>query len=236
MPSCARKIAYLAIFLNLLDFTFSYSNTIKKPIPSTNHIKNIQKKILHIANRLMEDLPISYVYGGSQVTSINSCQSCTECLLHKSPRSKNRLIKCPSCKNCSLDCSHFTQLVYKLAGLDTPYLDTRSMLNINPRSLLKNYHLVSIPHLSLAQAGDLLVYKGHVVILERAHNISRGDIIHATGGKDIKEPGQGIQRERNVIIQSFRGQLKRIFRHKKLIPRHYEHNSSHMQSSGSNHQ
>ena len=219
MPRYWRKKVIIAILLNILDPAFAYSNTENKAMTNASQVASIQHKILYIAERLMEDLPISYVYGGSQVTSVNSCNLCTECLLQKSPGTKDRLTKCPNCKNCSLDCSHFTQLVYKLAGLNAPYIDTRSMLKIDSRSLLKNYHLALIPDPSMVQAGDLLVYKGHVVILERSHSLSRGDIIHATGGKDIKEPGQGIQRERNVSILSFRGPLKRIFRHKTLMPR-----------------
>ncbi|NRA43812.1 MAG: hypothetical protein HRU09_02535 [Oligoflexales bacterium] len=207
------KASYLKVFMAC--FFASTSLAVPK---ASYEIKGIQKRILYVANRLMEELPISYVYGGSKVTSINSCKKCNECLLQKSPNPKDRLKKCPSCNNCSLDCSHFTQLVYKLAGLETPYLDTRMMISLDTESLLNRYHLATIPNLSLAEAGDLLVYSGHVVILERKHDKTRGDIIHATGGKDIRLPGQGIQRERNIIIPNFRGPLKRIVRHKSLIP------------------
>jgi hypothetical protein len=68
----------------------------------------------------------------------------------------------------------------------------------------------------------MLVYDGHVVILERIHPALkkgdgiRGDVIHATGGRDIKLPGQGIQRERFVEIAHLRGSLRRILRHEAL--------------------
>jgi hypothetical protein len=62
----------------------------------------------------------------------------------------------------------------------------------------------------------MLVYHGHVVIVEAVHDRDSADIIHATGGKDIKEPGQGIQRERFVRMSSFRGELLKVIRHVRL--------------------
>jgi hypothetical protein len=62
----------------------------------------------------------------------------------------------------------------------------------------------------------MLVYRGHVVIVEAVHDRDSADIIHATGGKDIKEPGQGIQRERFVRMSSFRGELQKVIRHVRL--------------------
>ena len=207
----------ISIFLVLLCLHGKASEA--KQGSTTSDITSRQQEILQMANNLMETLPISYVYGGSNVTSARECNLCTNCLLRKSPDSKNRLKKCPSCKNCSLDCSHFTQVVYKLAGLHTPYINTSLMLSIKPSLLLRKYNLATIPNLSSSEPGDLLVYQGHVVILERRHPHFRGDIIHATGGKDIKLPGQGIQRERNVSLVSFRGPLERILRHSSLLPR-----------------
>ena len=72
------------------------------------------------------------------------------------------------------------------------------------------------PDATIAIPGDLLVYKGHVVMLERRHGQGKGDIIHATGGRDIREPGQGIQRERWADLGRFRGPLLRILRHNAL--------------------
>lgn len=221
MPSSIMKILIQALILH----SFFMSNslyTLAKTKDQKDFISIWQNRILYISNRLMEELPISYSYGGSQVTSIDSCMLCTKCLIQESPSAKQRLAICPVCKNCSLDCSHFTQLVYKLAGLKAPYIDTRSMIKMSSNLLLKRYHLALVPKLSLAQTGDLLVYRGHVVILERIYSSSRGDIIHATGGKDIKTPGQGIQRERNIDLQSFRGPLIRILRHKSLLSTDYD--------------
>jgi hypothetical protein len=65
-------------------------------------------------------------------------------------------------------------------------------------------------------AGDMLVYRGHVVVVETVHEPGVADIIHATGGKDIKLAGQGIQRERYARVSNFRGELLRVIRHKKL--------------------
>ncbi|MND02254.1 hypothetical protein D3C83_215650 [compost metagenome] len=42
--------------------------------------------------------------------------------------------------------------------------------------------------------------------------------MHATGGKDIRRPGEGIQRERFINLATFRGPLRRILRHAGLAP------------------
>lgn len=104
-----------------------------------------------------------------------------------------------------------------------PYLDTTLMLQLDPRSLRERYQLVDLGQkIELAKAGDFLVYQGHVVMLEKRHRpvsglpLHRGDLIHATGGRAIKAPGQGIQRERFVELTQFRGPLRRILRHLKL--------------------
>lgn len=177
-----------------------------------------QKRLVEAAENLLETSEVSYVYGGAKLGEDRECEQCNSCLQEKRPSPKRRLSSCPACANCSLDCSHFTQLVFNNAGLALPYLDTATMLALRPDALLRRYGLVHVGGGSgtLAQVGDLLVYDGHVVILVSKTGFLRGDIIHATGGKDIKEPGQGIQRERNVPIEAFRGPLLRVLRHKNL--------------------
>jgi hypothetical protein len=83
---------------------------------------------------------------------------------------------------------------------------------------LERYHLRDIgARVQRALPGDLLVYEGHVVLLERRLPQGRGDIIHVTSGRDLKGPGLGLQRERNVPLSGFRGPLQRILRHKDLV-------------------
>lgn len=181
-------------------------------------LEQLQKKIRTASGKLMDTQEISYIYGGSLPGGVGRlCNECTTCLKLKKPKPKKRMISCPDCRFCGLDCSHFTKLVFEKAGLFAPYLTTHQMLSLKPTLLFQNYHLLPVRHLDLARSGDLLVYKGHVVILEKKTSKNKGDIIHATGGKAIKRPAQGIQRETNVNLNQFRGPLRRILRHRKLF-------------------
>jgi hypothetical protein len=108
-------------------------------------------------------------------------------------------------------------MVFERAGLRHPYLTTSQMLELSAPELERKYGLIPVSTSgSNAIPGDLLVYKGHVVLVEKTYDLGRADIIHATGGKDLKGPGQGIQRERMVRMDSFRGELRRVLRHKKV--------------------
>lgn len=182
------------------------------------------KKVLQVADQLLEESQASYVYGGSRVGSERECESCASCLTLKNPSPKNRLSQCPICQRCGIDCSHFIHLVYHRAGLPYPYLDTSLMLGLDASQLDQRYSLMPVAMSPFGgQPGDLLVYDGHVVLLEKLHRpvaglpLIRGDIIHATGGKVIRTPGEGIQRERFVELTQLRGPLRRILRYK--LPR-----------------
>ncbi len=175
--------------------------------------------VLAVASRLLDEAEISYVYGGYQVGDGEACKTCNACLTANKPSPAKRLKTCPACNSCSLDCSHFTELVFREAGLGYPYLDTAGMLGLSAEKLKSSYGLVDLDvDLARAAPGDLLVYDGHVVLLEKRHErvkgqaTYRGDVVHATGGRDIKTPGEGIQRERFIDLANFRGPLRRILR------------------------
>jgi len=188
------------------------SGTMPQPSPkSPEHIASIAREILN-------SVPISYVYGGSKLGSEAACEACNNCLAKFQPDAKERFSSCPVCLDCSLDCSHFTELVYRSAGLKYPYITTTQMLDLPTQKLLHQHNLRDVGlDPSRFLPGDLLVYRGHVVILEKLHGKDgRGDIIHATGGRDLKGPGAGIQRERFVPLMSFRGSLLRVLRHVNL--------------------
>jgi cell wall-associated NlpC family hydrolase len=181
-------------------------------------VNSLRTKVVAEAQRIFATKEVSYVYGGHKLGDDKQCVKCNQCLEAKSPKPNQRLKKCPVCAKCSLDCSHFTQLVYEKAGLSMPYLPTDAMLNLSKRKLLKLYHLVDLgSDIKKAKAGDLLVYRGHVVLLEKLFSNGRGDIIHATGGRDIRLPGQGIQRKRQALVTQFHGPLLRILRHRDLM-------------------
>lgn len=173
-----------------------------------------QSRILEAAAALLDNAEVSYVYGGGTLGNTQACDQCNACLREKSPAPQRRQAECPVCDSCSLDCSHFVELVYDLAGLKTVYLTTKDMRELTSEQLLKRAKLVPVPRgIVDAEPGDLLVYPTHVVILEALRGKGRGDVIHVTSGLDIKGPGQGIQRERMVELTHFRGPLRRVLRH-----------------------
>lgn len=175
------------------------------------------QRVLRVAASMLDKGNISYTYGGSKVGNSVDCDACMKCLARKIPKPRTRTQQCPVCVKCSLDCSHFISTVFELSGLPSRYLTTHMMLNLPVKTLKKSYHLAeiskSIHHL---RPGDLLVYKGHAVLLEKIRHNGMADVIHATGGRDLKGPGLGIQRERMVDIGTFRGPLLRVLRHRSL--------------------
>ena len=180
-------------------------------------LASLQAKIRAAGDDMLENLEVSYVYGGAKVGDAQTCEQCNTCLEDRRPAPKRRFLECPTCGSCSLDCSHFTQMVFTRAGLPFPYITTAQMLDLSAEKLEKTYQLRSVTtQLRGVIPGDMLVYRGHVVIVEAIHDRDSADIIHATGGKDIKEPGQGIQRERFVKISAFRGELLKVIRHVRL--------------------
>jgi hypothetical protein len=177
-----------------------------------------RQEVLKQARSLLDNWSISYVMGGNKLGDVEDCEACNRCLGAKHPTADNRLSACPTCASCSLDCSHFVHEVFKLSGLPSNYLTTHLMNNLGQDSLLKSYQLIDIGNRSQrALPADLLVYNGHVVMLEKKHPNGRGDVIHVTSGKDLRGPGLGIQRERHIVIDSFRGPLLRVLRHVDLV-------------------
>ncbi len=177
-----------------------------------------RQKVLQEAANILEIANISYAYGGAKLGDAATCEDCTRCLEQQQPKPGERLTSCPTCHHCSLDCSHFVHLIYQRAGIRMGYLPTQEMLALSARQLLQRYGLIDLgTDVNAALAGDLLVYRGHVVMLETAKGGGYGDIIHATGGKDVRGPGMGIQRERRAPLAVFRGPLLRILRPKALV-------------------
>jgi len=183
----------------------------------TEDLNLAQRKVLHAAEQIFKRFQVSYVYGGGRLGDVSECESCNKCLEAKVPLPDQRLSTCPVCQHCSLDCSHFTKLVFESSGLFAPYLTSKQMATLAPAKLLHSYAFLDLgTDLNRAQPGDLLVYHGHVVMLTERRADGKGDIVHATGGRELKGPGQGIQKERLVWLDGFRGPLLRILRHKDL--------------------
>lgn len=171
-------------------------------------------KLLRATQYFVDHLEISYVYGGSQVGDVRSCQSCNRCLELSDPTPDKRFKTCPSCKNCSLDCSHFIREIFHLIGAQVPYLTTADMIAASPDRLSAHGYF-DVPHdPAYWRTGDIFLYKGHVVLMESNLADGRGTIVHATSGKEVKGSGQGIQRARFIYLKDFRGPLLRVLRHK----------------------
>jgi hypothetical protein len=177
----------------------------------------LRDQLIRAAGDMLDNASISYAYGGRQLNAREICEQCNRCIEKKKPAPKRQLAVCPICQNCSLDCSHFIQLVFERVGVKFPYITTQMMLDLSPGNLKNPYGFYDVGFsITEARKGDLLVYHGHVVLLEKIYRNGRGDIIHVTSGRDIRTPGQAIQRERNVDLASFRGSLRRILRHQAL--------------------
>lgn len=174
-----------------------------------------QKRILAAANELLERGDISYTYGGSNLGDSQECQRCNQCLSQKPAAPKQQLTICPECSACSMDCSHFVAEVFRQAGFSAPYLTTQGMRDTDSQGLLSQYNYLDVGrHLRHLKPGDIVVYPGHVVMVEKVYaNPSFADIIHATSGRELRGPGQGIQRQRHVDLSHFKGPVSRILRH-----------------------
>ena len=172
-------------------------------------------QVVKKAGDLLDTWSVSYVYGGSKLGDPEHCDACNTCLDRMKSGPKERLTDCPVCNNCSLDCSHYTYEVFKQAGLSATYLTTSLMNNLSPQELAGRYNLLDIGNtISRAMPGDLLVYNGHVVLLEKKYPDGlHGDVIHSTSGRELRGPGNGIQRERRASLQNFRGPVLRVLRH-----------------------
>ncbi|NDE13809.1 hypothetical protein EBZ80_02660 [bacterium] len=218
-----KKFLSFALLLVFSTAVFATTDGVRKDQGSKIHIRvgqrlsSKQRDLVQSARRLLDEAPVSYVYGGNRLGTAADCEACNQCLESERPSSDRRLRVCAECARCSVDCSHFTQLVFERAGIQHPYLTSKDMAALPAVRLERDFGFLSLPpDPASATPGDLLVYKGHVVLLERSHAGGKGDIIHATGGRDIKAPGQGIQRERWADLGQFRGPLLRILRHQSL--------------------
>lgn len=175
-------------------------------------------RILQEAQQILERGDISYTYGGKQVGQSGECRDCQNCLAKKAPQPGRRAQVCPACARCSLDCTHFIQEVFSRSGISMAYLTTATMLESSRETLLHRFDFQTIePQVSRLRPGDILVYRGHAALLEKVHPSGLIDVIHATSGRDLKGPGLGIQRQRQVDPSHLRGPLQRVLRHKDLI-------------------
>ncbi len=170
--------------------------------------------IVRAAEELLEKSFISYAYGGATFGGEDDCNACNRCLGESPAKAKEQLSHCPVCQLCSIDCSHFVTSVFERAGAPLAFLPTATMVNLSADDLKTRFGLITQPYnMSDVEPGDLVVFSGHVVIVAKYFGRGRADVIHATSGKDLKGPGLGIQRDRFIELDHFRGPVRRILRH-----------------------
>jgi cell wall-associated NlpC family hydrolase len=203
------KVGRVVLTCLLWVVMFSGSSFAKTPAQWAEAVRDA-------AANLLETSEVTYALGGSRVGTADECARCNGCLAGSGTwalKGSAKLEACPDCRACALDCSHFIQLVFSMAGMSSAYLTTQEMAAQDAGQLRSRYGWIDVGGApNVAREGDVLVYQGHAVILERVSGEGRGDIIHATSGLVLKGPGAGIQRERFVEIASFRGPLLRVLR------------------------
>ncbi len=89
------------------------------------------------------------------------------------------------------DCSHFVHQIYKRAGLPFPYNPTKTMANIPEFDVLPEEE---------AKPGDLMLFRGHVGIVDRG-----GKIISATKIRSRKQKSTVTRMDRDQF-KDFRGE------------------------------
>jgi hypothetical protein len=178
-----------------------------------------QDKLIALAKYYAGLVHVPYIWGGGRIGSVTQCEDCRLCVQKNSIPLTDRLDRCTACRQCGMDCSHFVYKMYQDAGLDYNYASSRELSRQTPSGLLKHYNMVDIGNdLTLAQPGDLLVYKKHIMMLLRVISPRRGDFIHVTrfGRGDSHKLG-GIRFEKDRDLERFRGSLVRILRHKRFF-------------------
>ena len=170
-------------------------------------------ELLGEAAEKLRDVP--YIWGGSKVGSLEQCQACRECVAKKKVPLARRLQKCRPCQQCGLDCSHFVSRLFEIVGLDFPYASTRELRRASASALKRYHQLISIPvDLKAVQAGDLILYAKHVVLVLKGYGDGRADFIHASRfRKGDRNKLGGLELERGKFLHRMRGPVKRILRH-----------------------
>lgn len=175
-----------------------------------------REKVLNEADKLLNTVNISYAWGGHSINP-KLCAECSACLNKAGTAPKKQLEICPVCNQCSLDCSHFIETAFDRAGLATPYLTTRQMNRLEAKTLRKSYGWIDLGRkVNRILPADILVYDGHVVLVEKVSSPGVGQVIHSTSGDVIKRAGEGIQRQTLVPFANFKGPLLKILRHRKI--------------------
>ena len=179
--------------------------------------EEVRQTLLKVAEEFGEEAQyVPYVWGGNQIGNTKACQACRSCIAKKSRlKVEKRKAVCKPCRQCGIDCSHFVHRVFQDAGLDFPYVNTSRLQRMSSLALLEELGLVDLgKNLDHVMPGDLLLKKKHIVVLLRAGEDGRGDVLHVSRSTQKMGPGGGIEIARDVNLVDFAGKLVKILRHR----------------------
>ena len=180
------------------------------------------ERLLAAAERLSRETSVPYVYGGSRIGSLKQCQACTDCArrLHlPADASLGRYNKCAECRRCGIDCSNFVNTLFAEAGLKFRFADTRTLNATGHDFLREQFGFINIGHnLEDAQAGDLVVERGHVMMVIAVDpKLGTIDYIHSSRGSRGRKPIGGIELRRGKPLNEVQKRTLRILRHRELV-------------------
>ena len=178
-------------------------------------------RLLEVANSFSVKTLVPYVFGGGQIGSAKKCSECSDCIRRRrlpANSSMDRFNQCSACRHCGLDCSNFISHVLREAGLKSKFATTATLSRENDRTLWEKYAFVNVgDDLLDAKPGDLILKKGHVVMLLDIHPaLGTVDFIHASRGSKRTLVG-GIELRRGVDIKKVQRETIRILRHRDLV-------------------
>jgi hypothetical protein len=179
------------------------------------------ERLMDVANSLSVKTLVPYVFGGGQIGSPKKCSECSDCIRRRrlpANSSMDRFNQCSACRECGLDCSNFISHLLRESGLKSKFATTATLSRENERTLWENYAFINVgDDLLDAKPGDLILKKGHVVMLLDIHPaLGTIDFIHASRGSKRTLVG-GIELRRGVGIKKVQRETIRILRHRDLV-------------------
>lgn len=181
------------------------------------------ERLMEAAERLSKETAVPYVFGGSRVGKLKECQACADCarrLQLPADSSLARYNRCAECRRCGIDCSNFVNLLFAEAGLRFRFADTRTLQALTHDFLKEQFGFFNIgKDLEKARPGDLVVEKGHVMMVIAVDVKSRTiDYIHSSRGSRGRKPIGGIELRRGKPLDEVQKRTLRILRHQDLVP------------------
>jgi hypothetical protein len=180
------------------------------------------ERLMEAAERLAKETSVPYVYGGNRIGNAKQCQACSDCARRRqrpADATLSRYNKCAACRRCGIDCSNFVNALFAEAGLKFRFADTRTLNSTGHDFLREQFGFINIGNnLDEARTGDLIVEKGHVMMVISVDAKSRTiDYIHSSRGSRGRKPIGGIELRRGKPLDEVQKRTLRILRHRELV-------------------